>query len=280
MDGIHKSLYFLYGNERNKKAHCLIELTLSQFNRMKDNAIILGNVACPKESEYTNITYGKHVKCCRKKRSMLCNNTSDIIKLSNVKYNYVLILCKKKNCFHIFPQLSIISMATLYTNGKKEVASSGYLVLFAGCRKGSRKKSFELNWDKKDFKLLKKCKKNVIKKGNNHNESIGHYFSFGNKANFSVDEDNSSISTYKSRTTHTYFEKKELEDMAMAYDIKCAQQLQMAQNILCTIIPLNRILVMPIISAVDHCSRENDMKSPLKKNKRISLRFMGIMHLC
>ena len=140
MDAIHKSLYFLYGNERNKKAHCLIELTLSQFNRMKDNAIILGNVACPKESEYTNITYGKHVKCCRKKRSMLCNNTSDIIKLSNVKYNYVLILCQKNNCFHIFPQLSIISMATLYTNGKKEVASSGYLVLFAGCRERNKEK--------------------------------------------------------------------------------------------------------------------------------------------
>lgn len=110
MDTVHKSLYLLYANETNKKAHCLIELTLSQFNRMKDNAIILGNVACAEEAEYSNITYGKNVKCCRKERSMLCNNTSDIIKLSNVKYNYVIIVCNKKNCFHIFPQLSIISM--------------------------------------------------------------------------------------------------------------------------------------------------------------------------
>ena len=80
MDTIHKSLYLLYANETNKKAHCLVELTLSQFNRMKDDAIILGNVACAEESEYSNITYGKHVKCCRKERSMLCNNASDIIK--------------------------------------------------------------------------------------------------------------------------------------------------------------------------------------------------------
>ena len=140
----------------------MIELTAYQFNRMKDNAIILGNVACGKEAEYSNISYGKNVKCCRKERTMLSNNATDIIKLSNVKKNYVLILCNKKNCLHIFSHLSIISMGTLYSNGNNEIADSGYLVLFAGCTKGRSKGYFDLNWGKHDFKSLKKCKKNVM----------------------------------------------------------------------------------------------------------------------
>ena len=104
------------------------------------------------------------------------------------------------------------------------------------------------------------------KKRNNHHESTGHYFSFGNKANFFV-KDDSSIGTYKSRRAHGPYEQKELDDMAMEYDMKCVQQLEMAQNILCTVFPLTKVLVMPIISAVDHWSKAKNMKSPLIKTK-------------
>ena len=53
----------------------------------------------------------------------------------------------------------------------------------------------------------------------------------------------------------------------MAYDIKCAKHLETAQHILSTIFPLSRILIMPIISAVDHHCKKNVMKSPLKETK-------------
>ena len=233
---------------------------------MKENAIILGNVACGKEAEYSNISYGKNVRCCRKERRMLTNNASDIIKLSNVKYNYVLILCNKKNCLYMFPQLSIISMSALYSNGKKEIADSGYLVLFAGSTKATRKGNFEMNWGKNDFRYLKICKKNIIKKNNNHHESTGHYFSFGNRANFLVEND-SSVCTYKSRTSHGPYEQRELDDMAIEYDMKCSQQLQIAHNILCNIFPLTKLLVQPILSAAHHCSKVYNEKSPLTETK-------------
>ena len=101
------------------------------------------------------------------------------------------------------------------------------------------------------YSTIKKMQKNVIKKNNNHHNSLGHYFSFGNKANFFV-QDNSSISTYKTRRAHGPYEQKELDDMAMEYEMKYVEHLEMAQNILCTVFPLTKVLVMPIILAVDH----------------------------
>ena len=142
----------------------MIELTAAQFNRMKDNAIILHNVACRKEAEYSNISYGINVRCCRKERRMLTSNASDIIKLSNVKYNYVVILCNKKNCLYMFPQLSIISMSSLYSNGKKKIADSGYLVLFAGSTKTTKKGNFEMNWGKMISDLRRSARRTSLRK--------------------------------------------------------------------------------------------------------------------
>ena len=91
---------------------------------------------------------------------------------------------------------------------------------------------------------------------------MGQYFSFGNKANYVI-KDNSSVSTYNSRTAHGCYDQNELDAMAMQYDIKCTHELQTAQNILCTVFPLNKILVMPIISAADHVANARNIKSPL-----------------
>ena len=146
MKSIHNSLFSLYEKEKLKKTHCLIELTASQLKRFKENAIIIDDITSMKEHQYKNIYYGKNVKCAKRHRQMLSNKTSDVIKLSNVKYNYVIIVCNKKVCLQMFPQICIISMGKLYDRGDKEIVDSGYLLLFVGCAKGRSNGWLEFNW--------------------------------------------------------------------------------------------------------------------------------------
>ena len=156
---IHKTMFSLYDNDSRKRAHCLIEITKLQLKRLQANCIIIEDVTSMKECEYSNISYGKKLKCAKRHREMLSHKTCDLIKLSNVKHNYVIILCNKKTCLQMFPQLCIVSMGSLYDHGNKETVDSGYLILFVGCAKGRSKGWLELNWNVNDFKSLKRCKK-------------------------------------------------------------------------------------------------------------------------
>ena len=97
-------------------------------------------------------------------------------------------------------------MASLYQHCPETRATSGYVLLCIATSKGIHSNTSHIKWNNDDFLHLKRCKKNVIKNNHNHHQSIGHYFNFGNKAKFAV-ENNSSVGVYSTRKPHASYDK-------------------------------------------------------------------------
>ena len=83
---------------------------------------------------------------------------------------------------------------------------------------------------------------------NNHHGSVGHYFSFCNRAKFEITND-SSVGTYATRRGSKKLTGAEVSMMAMKFETKCATELEVTQSCITKILPLNRVFVMPIITA-------------------------------
>ena len=109
-----------------------------------------------------------------------------MIDLTKVKHNYCIVVARTEECIKFFPNLCTINIGDLYQHCPIDSVSSGYSILLLACAKQVSSNEQHKKWDEKDFILLKRCKQNTLKKNNNHYESVGHYFSFGNKADFQV----------------------------------------------------------------------------------------------
>ena len=258
---MYTEVYKDFMSLRNTVAHSLVELTARQLSRMKNNAIFVSQIFGTNGMQYDDIVYGKHIRCQRKKRIQCTNQASDVIDISQIKNNYVIIVAPKVQCLRVLPQLHIISVGELYQHCPHDKVSSGYVLLFIG-RSNNNNSSVLQSWNEKDFKYLKRSKNNVIRKSNNHHCSVGHYFSFGNKAKFAIDDD-SSIGTYASRQSSSNLTQTELCNIAKTFEHKCAMELNLAQENISEILPLNKLFVMPIVTAAHKGSVDINMKSPL-----------------
>ena len=76
----------------------------------------------------------------------------------------------------------------------KKYEPSGVVVLYI-CKLGPEDKCTGIKWGSKQQHYLTSIKANTIDKTNAHHESVGDYFSFGNKS-FYVKIGNSSVSQY------------------------------------------------------------------------------------
>ena len=211
---------------------------------------------------YKSVNYGNNIRFVTKKRDQLINTVSDVIDLTKVKHNYCIVVARTEECIKFFPNLCIINVGALYQHCPIDSVSSGYSILLLASAKSSSENEPRNKWDQDDFLLLKRCKQNVIKKKNNHYNSVGHYFSFGNKAAFRV-ENNSSVSLYSTRSAHGKYDSKYLCKLAKHYEEQCSHELIYAQERLCKVLPLNKSFAMPIISALHGGVEEMNYQSPL-----------------
>ena len=247
-------------------SHCLIELSQRHFDRIRDNAIIVSNIHLNNSIiTYDGIVYGKNIQSKRKHRANLTNSTCDLIDIATTKSNYIVIVAKRKQCVSIYPTTQTIPMADLYQPKSSKYTSSGYLVLLIGTSTKSHGKN-TCRWNEDDFKLLKKYKKNIIKKGTNHHGSVGHYFSFGNKASFAINNQ-SSVGVYANRPAFGSNSKIIIDHLANQFEERCANELMTAQDSICRILPLNKIFVMPILTAAHVTMEENCGNSQLNITK-------------
>lgn len=164
METIYSSLYNDFTNISNMMTHCLIELSQKQFDRTRNNAIIVSDLNSANDIVwYRGVKYGKNIRCQRKFREQLTNKACDVIDIFKIKNNCLTIVTKKEECIQLYPMIHIIPMASLYQHCPKNKSTSGYVLLFIGT---SNKDSSIRNciWNEEDFKNLKRCKKNVIKK--------------------------------------------------------------------------------------------------------------------
>ena len=108
MDICYKDMYEKFLLSDDKTAHCLVELSKRQYQRMYDNMIILSDINNNNVVQYDGVQYGKNVNTSRKTRSMLINEVSDVIDLSKVKQNYIVVVAKSCDCLKKIQQLTDI----------------------------------------------------------------------------------------------------------------------------------------------------------------------------
>ena len=76
---------------------------------------------------------------------------------------------------------------------------SGYLLLSL-CVMNKKEKESLYSWGKDECDILRFSKKNIITKTNNHNMSLGEYYSFGNKGSYdNGNVNNSSVGQYANK---------------------------------------------------------------------------------
>ena len=117
----------LLGNE--KVAHCLVELSLSHYWRMRDNMITVSGFINNNEPYYNSVKYGNNIRFVTKKREQLINTVSDVIDLTKVKYNYCIVVARTEECVKFFPNLCTINIGDLYQHCPIDSVSSGYSIL-------------------------------------------------------------------------------------------------------------------------------------------------------
>ena len=151
---------------------------------------------------------------------------SDVINISKIKDNYTVIVAPTGEISSIFPHLHVLLVGDLYQHCPVQKSKSGYVLLFVGTSYNCKLVE-KWMWDADNFKLLKKCKRNIIRKTNDHHESVGHYFSFGNRANFKITKE-SSVGTYATKRGGKRLTDTEVSMMAMQFEKKCATELEVA----------------------------------------------------
>lgn len=105
MEKYYSKLYNDIILDNSSNAHCLLELSTTMLTRMCDNVITLRGLSCDNGVEYNSIEYGGNVRCNVKRRLGLSNNYSDVIDLTKVKHNYIIIVALCEECSRVFPQL-------------------------------------------------------------------------------------------------------------------------------------------------------------------------------
>ena len=178
--------------------HTLIELSCNEYADMKANSIHVegpcsgtcdGNVV----QWYTKFTFGSNIIAANIKKAKMPNNGClKDIKIGEMKGKYLIITCDK----HEYEEdKSIYIIGSQWCNNEQyNREMSGKLILMY-CIDDHQTHLTGWEWDKSILTAMKASKNNIITKANNHNGSMGSYFSYGNRGNFGM-IDGSSVGQY------------------------------------------------------------------------------------
>ena len=227
-------------NMNEPTPHALIELSVRELNRLKDNSIHLKNSTTATNDvcvSYESISYGKNIK--KRRVDLFCDDRktiSDEIFLPTMKKKVVLITIDKAEALKLLPGL-IISSSTYNCD------PSGIVVLMIMVFKPINKETKK--WNNDDCKRIKKCKPNIIH-SSNHHESSGYYASFGNKGSFDKVV-TSSVGQYTTKKKTTVAKQIPLNIDATYYERSISEEINRSVNDLSTLIPTIRSVISPVL---------------------------------
>ena len=184
-----------FGDKYNVSPHCLMELSIVDWQRMKDNCIHLSGIKMitiegRTEVYYSKIEYGKHVTVM--KRKSISNDKSIKLKEVNIstkKVNYFIITTEKTAVLR--DKLNLIIDATHQAENHQ---SSGKIFLCV-CIYNHQKDRIGWTWGKDHYTAIDNSKPNMLIGDSKNFESTGKYYSYGNKGAFGM-VDNTSVSQY------------------------------------------------------------------------------------
>ena len=190
--------------------HCLLQFSLTEWARIKDNSIIVEGLFGTDLKSYDNVILGKNVTAPLKKST---SHGSTIhwkeLNLHNVKQQYAVIVSTVKTVQTLVDIGSVILIDNLEGSAvgrafNKKSVLSNYILLavMQASNKNVRKKECTWKWGWKHYDFVKNAKDNIMSCSNKHHNCEGSYFSWGNKANYGM-VGNSSIGQYATKNTHS-----------------------------------------------------------------------------
>ena len=135
--------------------------------------------------------------------NICCGGTQHTtIQLERMKNNHVIIVVRLNELEALFPDCLVTIPCQPYlkeTNSNRWQHKSSYVMLARAIWDKIDQKSTDI-WEEKDYKLLKKVKKSIIRNKNTpHFGASENYFSFGMNRLYRIDDKKSSIGVYRNK---------------------------------------------------------------------------------
>ena len=254
-----------------KSPHCVIELSSKTWQTLKDNSIHLEGMLTGKRNEknvkwYSTYECGRNIKLCKKKGAGMPDNGSlKEIKISEMKKKFFIITCNKAE---VIEEEVFIVDECAYNDENVNEKRSG-VILLCICMHDHQKHTTGWEWGIGIYKTITASKNNVIKKKNNHHQSLGGFYSYGNRGNFGM-VNGSSVGQY----SHKKF-KDDLKSMTSQIRdqaIECITCHEFASGVktLATRVRNVKALISPIID-VAYLEQEKRGSINLKKTESAEL---------
>ena len=264
--------------------HVLLELYKREWFRMKNNSIVISqrydeNIEKKNKVFYKSILYGKNIRKHLVKSKDSSGNCIGWMQIDvdNMKGKYIAIVCPKEE-IHNHQNIFVTEKIRYGDNQcRKPEVSSRYLLLSLAVLQ-KKKKQDEVPWGINEYKIVQSLKINIISKHNNHNNSEGQYYSYGNKGSFSK-VTNSSVGQYANRQ----FKDQHKQHMSnLKNDFMhslTAKELRNGINSLCNLLPYLKANIAPVVNTAAKL-QENSNSLNLKKMSRIRCGLLANTNLC
>ena len=259
-----RSLASLFDEKcKNNSPHLLMELSVVEWRRMRENSILLSQKFKKNTNEYshvyfTEIQYGSNIIKRKKKSRGSCGGNMGWINIDviNMKKKYFAIVCHKND---VMDENNIIINGRMRNQNDKwlkEDCGSGMLLL-CFCAVNHEESNSLNKWGMEECKILTACKKNIITKKNNHNMSLGEYFSFGNKGSFDNEINNSSVGQYKNKKYKNDSRQHVTDWISKKMHEQISHQLEKAIATMLNILPTLRQHISPIVDTASKIQQED-----------------------
>lgn len=161
--------------------------------------------------QYQNINFGSNVKTAV---THTMNNTNLHININRIKKQFYVIACKRSEVLDLLDESRIHFLQSSLNDN----LLSGYIILFYAMNKDIP----DENWTIQDIIKLRSCKKSIIGTATTENfGSMGEYWSFGNKAEYRINNQ-SSVGLYRNKPTTSNKRKIKIEERANEMEKKIA----------------------------------------------------------
>ena len=129
--------------------------------------------------------------------------------------------------------------------------SSGKVIIFIACKERSKHTdiSNESNietWKQLTFKVVTDSKPNIVTKKNQHFQSTGNIYSFGNKAFYGLNESLSSVSQYVTKKSINPNKQEIINEKASICEKLCCSQVEKPVHLMKKLLPRIDKLISPL----------------------------------
>ena len=252
----------LTSTTKEKTPTILFELSNREWKRYERFSIVLegaivckGNTTRNNKVYYNSVTYGSEFlqKGKSKQTTIQINKNEskviDEINLANISGKRMVFIVTRKQDVHSVnnENFFITSSCTATDSINSRFKGSGMIVIFLIHSCAKKIDPSEI-WEEGIAHYLKKNKPNIIHNTNNqHFQSQGQMYAFGNRADYRVNEKGSSITQYTNKKSKLDTTQTKIDETSKKYETLCANEVIRAVDSMKGVFPNIHRLISPMI---------------------------------